>query len=188
MNHYLIVYDIPATCRVKNPSDQFRGHGVRINYSCWIVPEGRVAMLPLDQMQQGGAKVQVVRFDSSETDTLLRMAKTALFDEAARLRNALEHTVSEAKKRFSKHVEVFNEDEYKRSGTYASIHMRRVAEAIKSAEQCALAFDLTGDMAEILDGLRKTYAAMQHEVHSEYVAVKRKVNERLDSNANNTEA
>jgi hypothetical protein len=170
MNYYLIVYDIPAALakKIANPSEDFKKHGTRINYSCWIVPEGRVALLPIEDMLSKGAKVEIVRFDSSERDSLLRMAKASMMEEATRIREALGHTVKEALTRFAKLKKTYSDEDYRKAGNYASVHMRRVSEAIKAAEECALAFDLTGEMSEVLKGMRSMYAAKQLEVTEAY--------------------
>jgi hypothetical protein len=176
MNYYLIVYDIPArlTKEIVNPSEQFKRHGVRINYSCWIVPEGRVALLPINEMTSKGAKVEIVRFDSNEKDSLMRMAKIAMMEEAGRIRRALDHTVSVAKSRLSAVKKSWNDLDFKKAGAYASVHMKRVQDAIKSADECALAFDLTGDMGEVLKGMREMYAAEQAAISDEYNRIAKK--------------
>jgi hypothetical protein len=52
--------------------------------------------------------------------------------------------------------------------------MRRIQESIVAAEECALAFDLTGEMQELLNGLRKMYAIRQIEVTEACKAAEKK--------------
>jgi hypothetical protein len=86
----MLLYDIPTNAPVPNPSGRLRRIAVRVNLSCWVVPESRVPYHLLHDMAQGGASWHVVRFDTGEAGNLARMALDALRKEAdAAVRRAL---------------------------------------------------------------------------------------------------
>lgn len=86
MQACLLIYDIPEASRVPNPSGFLRRMAVRINLSCWVVPEGDIPYARLNEMAAGGASWHVVRFDAAEAGKLVAMAAAAIRRE---LRDAL---------------------------------------------------------------------------------------------------
>jgi len=81
LNACLLIYDIPGTAEVGNPSAVLRRLGVRVNLSCWIVPESDIPYVTLHRMQEAGATWHTVRFDASEAKKLIDMAVSALRKE-----------------------------------------------------------------------------------------------------------
>lgn len=78
MSACLLIYDIPENAPVGNPSDQLRRIAVRVNLSCWIIPESLIPYHLLNTMAAGGATWHVVRFDASEAEKLATMARDAI--------------------------------------------------------------------------------------------------------------
>lgn len=74
----LLIYDIPQRSGVTNPSARLRRIAVRVNLSCWVIPESRIPYHLLSDMGNGGAVWQVVRFDDSEAGKLVKMAQAAM--------------------------------------------------------------------------------------------------------------
>ena len=82
----LLIYDIPERSGVANPSGFLRRMAVRVNLSCWVIPEGDIPYHRLHAMATGGATWHVVRFDAAEAWKLVGMAAAAIRRE---LRDAL---------------------------------------------------------------------------------------------------
>jgi len=74
----LLIYDIPERSTVANPSGRLRSVAVRVNLSCWVIREGDIPYALLNEMAAGGATWHVVRFDASEGQKLIEMAREAL--------------------------------------------------------------------------------------------------------------
>src|SRR5438552_1177899 len=74
----LLIYDIPERSAVANPSRFLRRLAVRVNLSCWVIPEGDVPYARLNEMATGGATWHVVRFDAAEAGKLVAMAAAAI--------------------------------------------------------------------------------------------------------------
>jgi hypothetical protein len=78
----MLFYDIPSNSGIPNPSRHLRSRGVRVNLSCWVLPESRVPYALLNELSQEGATWHVVRFDPAEAHKLARMAFESLRKEA----------------------------------------------------------------------------------------------------------
>jgi hypothetical protein len=151
----LLVYDVPIGTRV-SPPVVLRRFGVRINLSCWLIPEPCLALVPIDGWRQAGVDVEVARFDSADAANIQRLARKGLALECEKIKERL----SAAKKKAV--------DEYRRVCTDNGIDgehlrkadgqtywgLRRAKRALAAAQEAALAFDLLGDVKELLDGLR----------------------------------
>lgn len=74
----LLIYDIPERSKVGNPSNRLRSMAVRVNLSCWVIREGDIPYVLLNDMAAGGATWHVVRFDAGESEKLVGMAREAL--------------------------------------------------------------------------------------------------------------
>lgn len=83
LNACMLIYDIPDTADVPNPSRVLRRLGVRVNLSCWVIPESDVPYTTLHALTEGGATWHTVRFDASEARKLVDMAVAALRRELA---------------------------------------------------------------------------------------------------------
>src|SRR5262245_3245684 len=74
----LLVYDIPDAADLANPTPALRGRGVRVNLSCWVVPEDRIPYHLLAEMERRGATWHVVRFADDQLDKLVAMARATI--------------------------------------------------------------------------------------------------------------
>lgn len=167
MRHCMVVYDIPSVKkvaeRIANPSGMFRRFGFRANYSCWIVPEHNLPLMPLDELKEKGAKVEVVRFDESEYDKIMGMARSALREEAAGIRGTLQTTVHGIKTRYREALETRQPSDLDKAALYHYLNLRRIKQLMVSIQECCMAFDLTGDFADLFDALRKSISVADRE-------------------------
>lgn len=109
-----LVYDIPQGAtftdpaserEYTNPSDLLRPIAFRANLSCWVIMEGDIPHMLLDNMrEQAKARIHIVRFDASETPKLLAMAADAIERD-------IRATVQEANASYNRSVERFHEND-----------------------------------------------------------------------------
>jgi len=92
LNACLLLYDIPQNAPIDNPSPVLRRLGLRVNLSCWVIPESDLPYTLLHEMQVAGATWHAVRFDRSEAAKLVQMGvqslKRELADQVARARRS----------------------------------------------------------------------------------------------------
>ena len=159
----LVVYDIPQSVGFPNPSGKLRSRGIRINLSCWIIPETRVPWALIEEMECAGVSVETVRFAESERDNLIRLAKNAIASEMGRVKAAFEKSVADAEKKI---VDVSvvglnggtQSPEEKRAYRIKK-GMQRAKRALVAAKEAAIAFDLLGDIEELIDGTTEAVKA-----------------------------
>lgn len=135
----LLIYDIPESSSVRNPSGELRRRAVRINLSCWVICEQDIPYYLLNEMQIGGATWHVVRFDPREGENLLRMAIESLKRD---LKTAVKRAKT-ARWRAGEQLET-NADltKYERQ---ARVIVRRVKKMLDSAREAANRFGIGED-------------------------------------------
>lgn len=74
----LLIYDIPENAKVPNPSSRLRRVAVRVNLSCWVIPNHSIPYMLLDNIRAKGGVWHVVKFDASEAGKLLEMVTDQL--------------------------------------------------------------------------------------------------------------
>lgn len=92
----LLIYDIPERSSVKNPSDRLRSMAVRVNLSCWVIREGDIPYMLLNDMAKGGATWHIVRFDAGESEKLIGMAREALIRDIRDALRRADHSANSA--------------------------------------------------------------------------------------------
>jgi uncharacterized protein YaiE (UPF0345 family) len=159
---HLLVYDIPSSAHF-NPSEFLWRHGARINKSVWVIPDKNLAMLPIKAWEERGAVIEVVRFDERDGDTIMRLAKTALVSELGRIRDALDEAATEVTRRLSS-IDTSNEEAFKKVKSHGYSASRRARLAIERMVECALTFDLTGDVEHLTNAVRQSVKAREAEL------------------------
>src|SRR5262245_46907399 len=74
----LLIYDIPEGRGIANPSRSLYRRGVRVNLSCWVIPEERIPYYRLRELGMKGATWHVVRFADDQIEILLDMIRESL--------------------------------------------------------------------------------------------------------------
>lgn len=92
----LLIYDIPEDSDLENPSGFLYRRGVRVNLSCWVIPEERIPYWRLNQLREGGATWHVVRFADDQTETILTMVRESLAKQAEEARQRAEQSFANA--------------------------------------------------------------------------------------------
>jgi len=179
MKACLVVYDIPSTPvngeRLANPSDMFKQYGVRINYSCWVVPSANLPLMPLKELEDKGAKIRVVQFDEDEKEKLIALATEELTKEVSSIKESMKKIVVGIKARYKDAEKTKSDKDFDKAYSYHYLNMRRMKQLIVSVQQCAMAFDLTGDFTELFDGLRKALQASDLAAYNSHASTKKAV-------------
>lgn len=174
MRAHLLVYDIPARTKVANPSSFLWRFGARINLSCWVIPDRNVAMLPIAMWKERGCTVELVRFDERDGATIIRLARESLAKELGDLRAKLEEQTGTIRGMMPAPGTIPNEEQFKKVGDTASRSLRSAKKFLASAEECAVTFDLMGDIKPLLDGLHQSVRA-KNELYYGWVSGLKKI-------------
>lgn len=164
VRYALLVYDIPEASGLSNPSGLMRRFAVRINLSCWVLPLKNLPLLPVREWLSKGASVEVVEFDEGEREKVVALARRALQREVEEMRKTVEESVAKVR---AKYVAVKGlaagtterGEALDKAGHYAYLIGYRAKALADAAEECALHFDLTGEVAPLVEALRKTIRA-----------------------------
>lgn len=70
----MLMYDIPETAKVANPSYRIRQRGMRLNKSVWIVPTTAVPHNLINELREAGSSVVTAPYDMAASRTLLAAA------------------------------------------------------------------------------------------------------------------
>jgi hypothetical protein len=162
-NYALLVYDIPTKMKF-NPSMLLRRWGFRINLSCWVLPLKNVALVPMAEWVERGATVEVVEFSEHERTKVVDLARKALYREINGTRTMVDKSVLVVRKRYNAAKSFASgtperEKAAKFAERLAYTSLYRAKALADAAEECALHFDLTGDVVELLTGLRAAIKA-----------------------------
>lgn len=154
-------YDIhperAAKQRRFDPSHVLWRYGARTTESVWTIPDRNLVLLmPLlrEWEEKWGMEYDLVRYDERDSEAILNRARRGIEREAARVRTSLEATRDalaalvpglssdpEAKDRHT-------------AQSRASNALRRARRSLTSLTECAAMFDILGDVAQLLDGVK----------------------------------
>ena len=155
-------YDIPKKSKCPNPSKRLQRWAVRNQYSVWFVPDKNVPLLMpiMNKLAERYPEVKVdwFRMDERDAEAILAKAKRELLKELAVRRSSLEDGINEVRERIES-VASNDEKAMRRAERFAYVHLRRAKKFAVSAVECALAFDLLGDVQPLVDGLREVIKA-----------------------------
>lgn len=137
MRVQMLVYDIPETSDLQNPSAELHRRGIRLNLSCWAIPDGRVPWSLLSELSQGGATWYMVQFAQEEEVKICEMVVRSLTREVELAQRAAEHAEQRARELADDDMGRKQLVLYRRRAFAAlSLAKRRLA----AAEQCAEGF------------------------------------------------
>lgn len=150
---HLFLYDIPTNSKYPNPSGLLWRLGIRANLSVWVIPDRNVVRLPIEEMKRAGARVELVRFDERDGETILRLARESIAKEVNGLRDSLKLAVQLAEDKY-KGVATGDEAGIKKVHGYGYRYLRQSKQFLVAAQEAALAFDLMGDLNDLFNGFR----------------------------------
>lgn len=160
----LLVYDIPADSKLRNPSMLLRRWGARINLSCWVLPTKNLALIPMKDWIEKGATVEVVEFEEHEREKVVALARRAIQRDVEEMSSFVENAVREVRRRCSlveRHPSgsAEREEVLERAEKYAYTALWRAKGIADAAEEAALHFALTADIEQIVEALRHSIKA-----------------------------
>lgn len=159
----LLYYKIP-TGVMRNPASMLRRFGVTVDGSVWILPVKNIVLIPIKKWRELGVTAEVVEFNESELPKVIAIARRAISNDLDSMRAHVEKSVAEVRKRF-KAVDACptgsteRDEARKHAEHFAYVVLYRAKGIADAAEECALHFDLTGDVEPLVDGLRRTIKA-----------------------------
>lgn len=153
MKASLLLYDIPVGVG-PNPSGRLRSIAARVQLSCWIVPEQNVtaAWAATEKIRGKGCSVELVRFDENDAGTIVRLAREALSGELNRMYRALQNGLGKLHADLAA-IEPGDVKAWEQSRAFAYRQVRAAKKLAVDAGECALAFDILGEIAPLRDGL-----------------------------------
>lgn len=161
MTTSLLIYDIPQSVKVANPTKRLRRIGFRPNASCWVLRDCDIPWLYLNELRTAGVNWHVVPFAAGAGQQLAQMAVHYLTKEVERLTRSLEKSVWMADEELGiGHVSHPEESEQRRHRRRLANSLGRAQKALQDAQRAAEAFgvDLASDSLEsaqgALEGLR----------------------------------
>lgn len=166
MNSVLLVYDVPSSLKIANPSPVLRRWGVRVNLSAWIIPTHLVPTEYLDELRDKGVRMHLVEFAEKEQAKIIEFAREELKRHARQIVNVVAEKCSHIREVIdtpasalfgvSEELEDRANEEFYRK--WRSVIARGKRELL-AAEQCAFGFEITRDVQEALDGLKHVLEA-----------------------------
>jgi hypothetical protein len=151
-------YDIPKGKSYPNPSPRLRPFAVRMQFSCWLVPLAemyRTNELSADVKRLGG-KVDTIPFEDSETSArkIREIAIREIQSEAERIRNYLEKGVVKTQKRLAEAQAQMSVGGVNKAISFQAGVLSVSLRDVKAAEECCVVFDLTGELSDLVRGVR----------------------------------
>jgi hypothetical protein len=168
--HFLLTYDIPSDSTVPNPSVRLRWFAIRVNLSCWVVPEFMMTRPEYEEIVNEFADNDInyhtIRFDLAEEEKIRTIAVQALEKETADIHGSLIKSLDDATAAYELAREsspLFTEEEegdaLKAKHKRAGLALRRAEERLNAAVEAAKKFDETMELVDLFDGLRKAISA-----------------------------
>lgn len=193
MRAILYMYDIPTTVSPKdypNPSAMLRRFAARIEYSCWVVPEGLIQQTePVSAaLRRVGARVDMVRFDESEEQKILMLARRSIEREASRIRAYIEKSIETTGKKLADAKAAMSVDDTNAAIRFQQTAIQRARTELNDAESCAIAFDLLGDIGELVRSIRSVVEARANAFILEKKAARKAVKEEAEDDDETTTA
>lgn len=143
MKASLLVYDVPSALNIDNPSAQLRRRAVRINLSCWVVPEGYEPWNYLDELRVAGVSWHIIAFDASESDKLIALAKEAIAREVLA---ALERCRKSRDGAFERFEDDPSDASWDKVDATVDRAFERLEEVLQELEEAAGAFKLDAQL------------------------------------------
>lgn len=157
----MVMYDIPSDCKgpaYPNPAGRIRRYGVMMQYSVYCVPDDRlprIADLIEDIRAVPGGKVRVLPYDPKAYEEIMETAREALTAEAERIRDYIEAAALETAKRLTAASLIVSVGDTNKAIGFQQTALSKATKDLTDAQECAMAFDLTGDLDALFDGVRK---------------------------------
>lgn len=169
---HMLIYDIPTEMNSEcpNPSPWLWRYGARINLSCWILPESSLNSLRVKKelalWERNHIEVHII-YQSKESQQKIReIAADKLAKEIARAHGSLiqridnaDQTLKQALAQAEQEQSMSASDLTKKRDLAVRAIINTAAKSLSDCIACAEQFDLTGQVQDLLDALKKVTAA-----------------------------
>ena len=168
MQASLLVYDIPSRLsnEIPNPSPRLRRLGVRINLSCWVIPQDMIPWPYLDELKRKGADWKLARFDAGDIDNLRSIIQSALKEQVKEIADSCRKTIKRLDQRLHdkcRDAENANEN-YKARSKYISetkAAIKRAKKMLADIEQAAGNFGVKSQPGGHLKRVREVIGGLE---------------------------
>ena len=157
-------YDIPKS----TPSGQYPAPGltlrrfaVRVQQSVWYMPETKVTQTErlTENIRNVHGIVDVFRFDTREYEAIRAKSLVCLATEVEGTRKYIEATIVSTAAKLAEAQRLMSIADTNNAIRYQQTALNRALQELVDAEECAVAFDLTGDVAELIKSVRTVVKA-----------------------------
>ena len=155
-----------------NPSDVLRRRGFRIDYSGWLIPTHLVPRTLVAEMREAGAQVTVLRYDMAQREEVLSLVKMKFIEEIGRIEKSLKESIETTAGKFDKARRIQSVDLVNSTVKFGRRAFNKAKRLMNTAQEAALAFGITRDAEELLDGKRAAIAAAAETFIAEHPAKK----------------
>lgn len=175
-------YDIPKSTPASdypNPGATLHPIAVRVQQSVWYMKE---SMLPLaddltQRIKDVGGIVDCFRFDACEYNAIRTKALRCLEQDANSIRAYVDAAIATTTKRIEKATKLMSVKGVNDAVRFQQSALSRARRELAEAEECAMVFDLSGDVAELFKGVRAAIEARA----SAFAAVKKEAKAILEA-------
>lgn len=159
MRYICYSYDVPKQHSTKlYPllSATLQPFAVRLQQSVWVFPEPRLGQTAqvTERVREKGGLIDFFRYDLSEEEAIRAMARQRLEKEAARIQRYLEKSITETAKRLERAGAESSVDRTNAAIRYQQSALSKALRDITDAEECSVAFDLSGDINRLFQAVR----------------------------------
>ena len=162
MRAVLFMYDIPTTAKgCPSPCTRLQSFAARKEYSVWLVPEGQIQKTEeiANDLRAIGAIVDIMPVTDMTEGQLKAIAKRSIEKDAKRIREYVEASVKTTSEKLAEARKLQSADETNAAIRFQQTALQRARKNLTDAESCAIGFDLTGDLAELTQSVRKAIEA-----------------------------
>jgi hypothetical protein len=147
-------YDIPGK---GSPVGKLRRFCVALNKSVYVMPLSCVprAQTVMRPFIGDGADVDITAFVPEETEKLRKRAFVALNKHAKRMLKGLRKSLVKAEAGLVEAERLQSAKDTKKWRQHMSVAFAVAKRNLVAAEECAIVFQITGDMQELLTGIRR---------------------------------
>ncbi len=180
MQYVCYTYNIPKNVtpsEYPNPTLALRAFGIRAQQSVWILPE---VMLPLVedlsiQIRRVNGSVDIFELDERAEEKIRAKARKYLEAEAERIRAYLEASIRTTSKRLRDAQARMSVNDVNSAIRYQQTAIHRAKKDLTDAERCAVAFDLSGEVDELIRSVRSLIDARAAEFSAEKASARASV-------------
>lgn len=139
---WMLFYDIPDRAEIANPSGRLYGRAVRLNLSCWVMPEGNIPYNLVNELNEAGASAYVMPCDPRAAKTLAAAMTDALRREIADAIRRAERSRADAERKLAAENGLSAEEREERLRERADSVVERMGDLLANLEAAAAMFGL----------------------------------------------